>query len=260
MNFSKSLKIILILSMFSIIPAFAQSPSFDDQLVSSEEYAKLVTNEYELEQEVNDVEKRIDELEKTNLELVKELEKFRITDQANVLELLGILLAILGVILGGTSAGIYKYLSWKIQNNSRERTEEAMKQRNADLYLVIGFNYWFQFAIQHKKNTDDYSKQEKDSHNENLVGLLSQAITITKKGIESCIGLDEKKNEEIIGLLKNNYAYFVTELSDPIPVGEKKLAQAYADFLNTIQTKYPEHIDHWDDTVNRVKKRFESKK
>ena len=39
-------------------------------------------------------------------------------DQLNILELLAILLAILGVILGGTSAGIYKYLSWKIKKES----------------------------------------------------------------------------------------------------------------------------------------------
>lgn len=177
-------------------------------------------------------------------------------DQLNILELLAILLAILGVILGGTSAGIYKYLSWKIKKESVEQTQVVIKQRNADLYLSIGFNYWFQFSIQRKRKTDGFSAEEKQNHAENLAGLISQALTITRKGLDSCKGLDENENEEILGLLKNNYAYFVTELSDPVPNGQKKLAISYAKYIEGIQTSYPEHIDHWNETVQHVATRF----
>lgn len=177
-------------------------------------------------------------------------------DQLNILELLAIILAILGTILGGASAGIYKYLSWKIQKESIDQTKIVVKQRNADLYLSIGYNYWFQFSIQHKKNTDNFSVGDKQNHAENLAGLISQALTITRKGLDSCKGLDEDENEEILGLLKNNYAYFVTELSDPIPDGLKKLALAYVKYIEDIQISYPEHIDHWNETVQHVMNRF----
>lgn len=50
------------LFLITIIPVYAQEPSFDDRLVSSEEYTKLVTSDYILEQKIN-------ELQKTNLEL-----------------------------------------------------------------------------------------------------------------------------------------------------------------------------------------------
>ena len=186
--------------------------------------------------------------------------RFQMIENLNVLELLGILLAILGILLGGASVGIYKYLSWKIQNDSVEKTEKVVKQRNAELFLAIGYNYWYQFSIQSKRNLSSYKEHEKKDYYAHLAELLAQAMTITRKGIQSCKGLDEKENEEIIGLLKNNYAYFVTELSDPIPDGQKKIANTYADFIESISANYAEHVEDWEDTVTTVRNRFKKKK
>lgn len=55
------------LFLITIFPVYAQEPSFDDRLVSSEEYTKLVTSDYILEQ-------KITELQKTNSELKTEIE------------------------------------------------------------------------------------------------------------------------------------------------------------------------------------------
>ncbi len=115
---------ILLLSMMVFIPAFAQDSSFDNQLVSSEEYTKLVDRLYQLENDRDILITKTDSLENLNVELAKEIKNLRenskwlsIQPLAGIgigIELIGILMM---AILWGKIPRLDIYEKW-IKNNS----------------------------------------------------------------------------------------------------------------------------------------------
>ena len=97
-----SISLLCLLFLIPIIPVFGQESSFDDQLVDSEKYSKLVNSDFILENKIKNAEKKIEDLEKINSELNKKIEN--LTSNINDLKDHGIKFGIDEEKLGQTIA------------------------------------------------------------------------------------------------------------------------------------------------------------
>lgn len=175
-------------------------------------------------------------------------------DDPTAIQITGLLLAIFGVFFGGVGVGLYKMLSWQFQKETKETTEKTIKLRNAELYKIIGYNYWATFDMERDKKTKIDESLEAE-YKKNLTVLINQAIEITQNGLDECKELDEKESEKILGDLKNNYAWYVKEMDNPTEE-QKRKAMKFVDDLDKIYTKYSVSGNDWIDTIDQVRKEF----
>lgn len=71
--------------------------------------------------------------------------------------------------------------------------------------------------------------------------------------------LDERisDSEVAIGEFRNNWGYSLAlRRSSDLKAGDAKLALGFADYLENILTKYPQHADAWSHTIDTIRKRF----
>ena len=88
------------------------------------------------------------------------------------------------------------------------------------------------------------------------LGFRDEAIRLTREALdEYASGLDKKEpqNEELIGTISNNLAYYFSQTKQ-----ERKLARGYAEYIHKISHKFPKHRETWEETYREVSEAFPS--
>ncbi|QMU54961.1 MAG: hypothetical protein GKS07_08765 [Nitrosopumilus sp.] len=166
--------------------------------------------------------------------------------------LLGVFGIIFAVLFGGATYGLYIFLSSKFEKKTKETTSTVIRQKTAKLYLAIGYNSWQQFNMLNER-----IEKTKRTKEEALAmkSMLDYALDVTSDGLNELDGLDVDENEKSLCMLKNNYAYFLTEY-DSWNSEDKKQAQILCDFISVRSIKYKDRKKDWYDTIKVVNDKY----
>jgi len=181
-------------------------------------------------------------------------EAYRVIDKYELLrDTLTIVLALLALGIAAFGTGAYLMLRQQVKRDAAERSRaEAERALAASINNQGFYLFWRQY------------KRLKDAGNPERF-FLDLAIEVTKEAwFGYGIYLDDKERdvEEIICIIKNNLAYYVAEKKatwQPVSDEDRKLAQEFANYIETRITKHPAHAEQWVETIDFVNRHLPSR-